>query len=527
MNKKAVIGMVVAGSTLLSVYAFAVEQEKQPNLVYVFPDQMRIHAMGFWKKDGFNHLLRTETDPVYTPNIDRLAEEGLVFTQATSTHPVCSPHRAMLMSGMYPVRNGVEDLNCRAGRSQGLHNHIKCFTDVLYEAGYETAYVGKTHWERTEPLFDKQFNYVGTTDTPGGHYANRYDTYIPPGPGRHGNKFWVQYFRDQHFNPLAYSNRPEYVNGKKDGQPFEPKRFTPELEADVIVDFLENKKGQREPGKPFSLFWSPNPPHNPYCSPDDCESDIYVTHYANMPPAELMYRKNIPSKKTIDGSDLEKCTPVYYSLVSGVDRQFGRVLDALEKTGEADNTIVIFTADHGEMMGSHDLMGKNYYEDESFLVPFIIRYPTKIKPRTDNLLLGTVDIMPSILSMMGMSERIPESVEGVDYSEGIVSGNYSTCSKPKSALYLNMDRKGVRTDRYVYCVHKDGRAEVVDNVKDPYQLNKLSPEAIPEADLDMLKRELGMRLALAGDGWAKQRKFIEWIRYPMKGGASDAYHERQ
>ncbi|MFC1763776.1 sulfatase [Planctomycetota bacterium] len=496
----------------------AAQPDKTPNLLYVFPDQMRMHAMGFWKKPGFNKLLRTETDPVVTPNIDRLAAEGVVFTQATSTHPVCSPHRAMMMSGMYPSRNGVEDLNCYAGRSQRLHPHIKCFTDVLAEAGYETAYVGKTHWERTEPLFDKEFKYVGTAEVPGGHFANRYDTYIPPGPSRHGNKYWFQLFKDNHFNSLAYSNRPELVKGKKDGQPYRPRRFTPEVEADAIVKYLENANGEREPGQPFSLIWSPNPPHNPYSSPKHCERDIYEKYYQDMPVEKQLYRKNI---KPLLGSENKnnvpaKCAPVYYSLITGVDRQLGRILQALDKTGEADNTIVVFMADHGEMMGSHGVMGKNYYEDESFLVPLIIRYPAKIKPHTDDLLLGSVDIMPTLLGMMGFGRRIPESVEGMDYSQGITTGNYSTRPKPQSALYLNIARKGVRTNRYTYVVHEDGRAEVVDNLNDPYQLQKLAPDAIPAPDLEVLKRELGIRLALAGDRWAKQRMFPDAITYEPK-----------
>jgi arylsulfatase A-like enzyme len=511
------------GKAFVAGCASAVSKKQQPlrqahgrpNLLYVFPDQMRMHAMGFWKKPGFNHLLRTETDPVHTPNLDKLAEKSVVFTQATSTHPVCSPQRAMFMSGMYPSRNGVEDENCYAGRSQGLHNEIKCFTDVLLEAGYETAYVGKTHWERTEPLFDKELNYVGTAEEPGGHYANHFDTYIPPGPGRHGNKFWLQYFRDEHFSALAYSNRPELVNGKKDGQAYEPRRFTPEVEADAIIAYLENKAGERAVDKPFSLIWSPNPPHNAYFSPADCEKDVYEKYYRDMPLEKQMYRKNIQPRKTGEHEKFDpvKCTSVYYSLITGVDRQLGRILQALEKTGEAENTIVVFTADHGEMLGSHGVMGKNCYEDESFLVPFLICYPEAIRPRAEDLLLGSVDIMPSMLGMLGLKDRIPETVEGTDYSDGIMTGKYSTCPKPQSALYLNSARKGVRTDRYTYVVHENGTAELVDNVNDPYQLNKLPVSAIPSADLDVLKKELGMRLKLAGDGWAKEKKFPDMIYY--------------
>ena len=121
--------------------------------------------------------------------------------------------------------------------------------------------------------------------------------------------------------------------------------------------------------------------------------------------------------------------------------------------------------------------------------------------------------MPSILGLMGLEDMIPKTVEGTNYSQGLLSGNYTSCPKPLSALYLNMNRKGVRTNRYTYVVHEDGRAEVTDNIKDPYQLNKLSPEQITANDLKQLKEELGMRLTLAGDGWATEQKFLELISY--------------
>ncbi|MEO0793609.1 MAG: sulfatase [Verrucomicrobiota bacterium] len=507
----------LASKSLLAQIGDSSPTTKKPNLLYVFPDQMRMHAMGFWKKPGFSHLLRTETDPVVTPNLDQLAEESVVFTQASSTHPLCSPHRAMLMTGMYPSRNGVEGMNCRSGRKLGIHHDITCFTDVLSENGYETAYVGKTHWERTEPLFDKEFNYVGTTEPPGGHYANEFDTYIPPGPGRHGNKFWYQHIRDEHFSALSYSNQPDLVGGKEDGQPFLQEQFAPEVEADVIVQYLENQNGEREGGKPFSIIWSPNPPHNPYFSPDDCEKDIYEKYYEDMPLADQLYRENVAEvvNESNKKYDPEKCAAVYYALVTGIDRQLGRILDALEASGEADNTIVVFTADHGEMMGSHGRMGKGVHQDESFLVPFLIRYPDKLKPSSEDLLIESVDIMPSILGMMGLGDRIPYTVDGVNYADGLMKNNFNSHPKPKSALYLSSRSKGVRTDRYTYVVHGDsGDIELIDNVEDPYQLNRLDPNDIDVADYELLKSELGMRLQRAGDAWADTKRHPELISYP-------------
>ncbi|MEM9420654.1 MAG: sulfatase-like hydrolase/transferase, partial [Planctomycetota bacterium] len=166
------MGLYAATAGMASTSALAANQTsaaqtgRQPNLLYIFPDQYRLHALSLWRDPAFQHAIRGVSDPVETPHLDALARESVVLNQACSTHPVCSPHRAMLMSGMYPSQNGVMHMNCKEGRTQGLKHGITCFTDVLAAEGYDTAYVGKTHWERTEPLFDKENRYVGISEEP-------------------------------------------------------------------------------------------------------------------------------------------------------------------------------------------------------------------------------------------------------------------------------------------------------------------------------------------------------------------------
>lgn len=155
-------------------------QEQRPNLVYIFPDQYRLNALSLWSDPAYRTVLSTVGDPVHTPNIDRLAKQSVIFNRACSTCPLSSPHRAMLMTGAYPEKNGVPG-NCHVNNKNGIIDSLICFTDVLAASGYETAYVGKTHWHRTEALFDKGNNYVGTTQPPGGKCIFPYDTYIPEG----------------------------------------------------------------------------------------------------------------------------------------------------------------------------------------------------------------------------------------------------------------------------------------------------------------------------------------------------------
>ena len=490
-------------------------QEQRPNLLYIFPDQYRRTALSLWNTPEFRNALNTVADPVHTPNLNRLARQGAVFTQVCSTCPMSSPHRAMLMTGMYPSKNGVI-MNCYKGREQGVHEDIVGFTDVLAAAGYETAYVGKTHWQRTEALFHKAGNYVGTTEEPGGHYVFDFDTYIPEGRGRKGNKFWFQQLIDNHFNAAAYSNQPALVGGKKDGEIHRPHRFTASVEADVVVDYLKNCDRQRDASKPFSLLWAINPPHPPYSTLAHCDKEVFDKYYKDLKWDEVLLRKNVKygeDTKVKDAEKLLQTAKIYFSLIKSVDDEIGRVLDTLDKEGLSDNTLVIFASDHGEMLGSHGMLGKGVIYDESLLIPYIIRYPGKLKPQVNDLMFGASDIMPTVLGMLGLGDKLPASVMGTDYSEGILTGNFSNTPKPLSAFYFMPKEKGVRTERYTYLVRQDGSFLLFDNQKDPCQLQTLRLEDIPASDAALLKSELGKWLKVSEDDWAKKKMNTDKIIY--------------
>lgn len=486
---------------------------ERPNLLYIFPDQYRMFALSIWNDPVYRDAINTVGDPVYTPNLDKLAKSGILFNNVCSTQPVSSPHRAMLMSGMYPSKNGIKK-NCTIENTEELHQDIVCLTDVLANEGYETAYIGKTHWHRTQALFDKEGNYKGTTQSPGGSFLNRYDTYIPEGKSRHSNKFWFQQLNDNHFNAVAYSNRPELVGGKRDGEVYRPKRFTTRVEADIVIDYLKNKGKVRDENKPFSIVWSINPPHPPYNRISDCDSAVFNKFYRDMSVDKLLNRKNVVFGKNPKALEkLKLNAKVYFSLIKSVDEEIGRVLKTLEEIGEADNIIVVFTSDHGEMMGSHGRMQKSVFYDESFLVPFIIRYPGRLSPRVDDLMFGSADIMPTMLGLMGMSDKIPETVMGFDYSDGLLTGEYKKNKKPESALYLNANKKGIRTYKYTYVVNENNTYQLYDNIKDPYQMNNIKFEDISEKDVEFLKNSLGMWLNRAYDEWTNDKKNSGLINY--------------
>lgn len=226
-----------------------------------------------------------------------------------------------------------------------------------------------------------------------------------------------------------------------------------------------------------------------------------------MPDEELLVRKNVKLTAKAgdytakDQKEIQTNARIYFSLIKSVDEEIGRVLNCLKEIGEENNTIVVFTSDHGEMMGSQGLTGKNYIYDESFLVPYIIRYPNKLNHRIEDLMFGSVDIMPTMLGLMGLEKFIPETVMGNNYSAGIINNDYSKVAKPTSALYLRMDAKGVRTNKYSYVVHENGTYELYNNIDDPYQMNNIKLEDINTEEQTELKYSLGKWLKKACDKW--------------------------
>lgn len=505
---KTMTGATVGGLLALnsSVYSKLLNTSETPNLLFIFPDQFRRQAMGFWSKPEYQGALNGTSDPVITTNIDKLANEGIVLNQAVSTHPLCSPYRGMMLSGIFPQQNGIKQ-NCTSEVDEDLREDLVCITDVLSNVGFDTAYFGKTHWIKPVPHFDGRGNYVGPT---GSHYINKWDTYIPPGPDRHSVKYWYQNILDRHKDAYAYSNDPNTIGAKSDGEVYRPHEYTPLNEANHIIDYIGNTNGQRDTEKPFCLFWSLNPPHNPYSAIEDCDEDAYNEHYKDIPISTLLNRPNVTTNIADDN------VRYYFANITGVDKQIGRVLSELDSRGLKDNTIVVFTSDHGEMMGSHNKMDKSRIYEESFGVPFIISYPAKLNHRIENLRLGSTDIMPTLLGLMGFKNEIPDAVEGTDYSELLLDETTQAVIKPASALFLAAStRKGVQTDKYTFTVLEDGSvSRLFNNKTDPYQRTNLDFSKIPREEQTFLLTELGSWLAKANDLWYQEKKFANFIIYP-------------
>jgi len=501
---------VVLISFVLSISSCTSEVEKgPPNIIFIFPDQYRTYSLGFWSQDGNEQYIQGKPDPVFTPNLDKLANEGIVFSRAVSNYPLCSPYRGMLMTGMHPDHNGLTT-NCRADRPNvQLKRDAECITDVFSKAGYNVAYFGKCHWQATKALFDEAGNYQGTTEAPGGHLVNRYDTYIPPGPDRHSIDYFFQTLKDEHYNPRVYSNDPKTISGKRDGELHLPRRFSSELESEVIMDYLSNTHGQRDSDKPFFMIWSLNPPHNPWNekNTDMAFFDQYTERYGGQ-LTNLLTRENAD---TLVGDYAQ----YYFTNVSAVDHYIGSVLDHLEKLKLVDNTIIVFTSDHGEMLGSHGQRGKSKPETEAFNIPFIVKWADNIQPRVEDLILSVPDVMPTLLGLAGLEDQIPSVVQGTNYSQLLIDGELEGSQKPASALFIRPRSRGVYTGNFTLVVEeKDNETVEVyayDNVSDPYQLSKTMFEDLPDGP--ELKKELEGLLKKTNDRWYQQKVCDDFLDY--------------
>lgn len=455
----------------------------QPNLLFVFPDQMRGQAMGFLGEER-----------VRTPNIDRFASEGLVLDNASATYPICSPYRAMLMTGKYPHANKVVSNCTNKTAPYGVELQVadRCWSDILKDKGYNLGYIGKWHLDSPlEPYIDCSNN----------HGDTKWNEWCPP-CRRHGFDFWYSY------GTYDYHNKPMYWRNHAKREEFHfVDQWGPEHEADLAIKYLRNENGAyRDPDKPFGLVVSMNPPHMPY----DLVPEKYVEEYADLTDEQLCTRPNIPSAGTKWGDYYRANIRNYFAMITGIDDQFGRILGALDDTRLADNTIVVFTSDHGNCLGAHEEISKGNHYEESVRVPFIIRWPAQIPHRRDDLLLSAPDIYPTLMDLMGFGEDIPESVEGSSYA-GIFLGK--DMERPTSQMYIWVDpqkpaegKRGIRTERHTLVIDRRDASDLVvlhDNKQDPYQLRNIAPDS--QKLVTSLSQELDLWLRKTNDPWTRTK----------------------
>jgi len=440
---------------------------RQPNLIYVFADQLRYASCGY-----------AGDEYARTPNIDALAAQGCNLHQAISSTPVCAPYRASLMTGKYQSSTGMIINEIR------LSPEHECFGHALAKARYNTAYIGKWH------LWANQL----------GHHNLIKNGFTPPGPYRLGfDGVWEAY----NFNHYYY--RSPYFNN--DANPSIRQQYEPDGQTNTAIRFLKDASRKDEP---FALFLSWGPPHSPWGQGNvdptyaelfkDTDLPLSPNYSTISDPYADAWQKLPPDFDKIVHDELK----AYYAQLANLDWNIGRLMKTLDELGLRDNTLLVFTSDHGEMFGSHGRHGKLIFYEEAARIPFLIRWPKAIRPKSiSDVLLGTPDIMPTLLSMMGIP--IPSTVEGIDLSRSILEG---AGSNPEAAHMQGMgataawadgsEWRGLRDHEYSYAIYQRDRKELLFNHrKDPYQLINLAEERSNIARLSHYRN--------LSEAWRKER----------------------
>lgn len=429
-----VIRLSVAGvvAALATGFVWKAERTMQPprkpNIVIILADQWNAQSLGY----------AGNTD-VKTPNLDRLAERSVVFNTAVSVMPVCSPARASLLTGRYPLTHGVF-YNDRPLRDEAL-----TLAEIYKQAGYATGYIGKWH-VNGQASYEKQFA-----------ARNR----AVPRDRRQGFDYWKAREVTHDYNSSFYFDEND-VRHEWPGYDAFP-------QTDSAISFIDrNKKNQ------FLLVLSWGPPHDPYLTAPEAYRKMYDAE-------KLKLRPNVPdSLKARARRDLAG----YYAHCTALDKSAGDLLAALKKAGVEENTILLFTSDHGDMLYSQGKVRKQKPWDESVLVPLLVHYPAGLgeAKRTLSLPFSNVDILPTLLGMSGM--KVPASVQGTNYA-AVLAGKQKPTGDEAALIqvpvpfhennFLNggKEYRGIRTKQYTYVRDLKGPWLLYDNAKDPYQLNNL------------------------------------------------------
>jgi arylsulfatase A-like enzyme len=470
--------------------------QTRPNLIYVFADQLRYHSCGF-AGDPF----------ALTPNIDRLSAESASCINAISNTPVCAAYRASLFTGKHQSSHGMVINELR------LSPDHRCFGHVLTDAEYDTSYIGKWHLWANEL----------------GHHRMIRNAFTPPGPYRLGfDGYWAGYnFSHDSYDGVYFEDSCDPI--RYDG-----------YEADIQTDMaIQRIYHHSESDDPFALFLSWGPPHDPWgddnVKPEDLEKfkNVDIPLHPNFSEEQDPYADRWATMDETYRRDLSLNVRGYYAQATNVDWNLGRLLKAIESRGLADDTILVFTSDHGEMFGSHGRRAKNIFYEEAARVPLLIRQPDRIRPGVCESCISTVDLMPTLLGLLNLP--VPDTAEGVDMSECLI-GSCPSIENPvmmqgmgtTAAWRDGNEWRGLRDTQYTYAVYRVGHSEhLYDNVNDPFQQRNLASGTSESDLLENYRNRLRSKMSKLSDtfkpctwyenAWTEDRNIMQGAR----GGAHD------
>ena len=424
----------------------------RPNILYVFPDQLGAR----WLSCHGNPVVRS-------PNLDRFARESYLFTQAYTSSPICTPYRGCLYTGRYPTQTGI------TYNGYALPPGETTLAELLNEAGYQTSYVGKWHLS-------------------GAPNCNRW---VPPEKRGGFQSFigWESHHVD-HWQGRIWEDDPD--------DPIVMQGHETDGLTSIVCQRLEDMG--REPFCMFVSYQAPHPPCTPleeHLEPYDGQ-DLFPDLNADR---QAWYDKPVWNADYDVGTFRER----YFGEITHIDEAFGTILGKLDELGLADNTVVLFTSDHGEMCGCHGLFGKGIMYQEAVQVPLMIRMPGQAAGAVVDHPVCTIDLMPTLLELCG-AEPNPLA-EGVSFG-GILRGGDAAENRP---IFIDFAAgpphpagRGLVQDHQALCVIEGAWKLVTDRVEgatpkphalfdlesDPFELTNLVDDAIRAEKVSQLRSKI-------------------------------------
>lgn len=451
----------------------------KPNLLFVFGDQHRFRDLGCYGNAQ-----------VISPHLDAFAGQGLRFEHCVSNVPVCVPMRGSMLTGRYPLGHGAltNDFAIRPDTPSIAH--------VLNDAGYRTGYIGKWH--------------LGGIPR---------DKFIPV-QERLGFSEW----KAAECNHGYFS---DYYDDEQDQRhPIEG--YDAVTQTDLTIEFM-----QRNRGTPWAAVLSWGPPHDPYDQcPPDCRA-LYDADKLSLNP-NVQFPVAVSPRMQRDEAQLRNALAGYYAHITALDREFGRLVQALKDSGQWDNTIVVYTADHGDMLGAQGVSNKQFAYDESLLVPLIVAGPG-VRCGVTPEMISLTDLPVTLLGQMGL--QFTQPVDGQDYSR--VLQNADACGADVCYGFVQLPChqafgknqyawRAVRDQRYTYCLSfsqqgvVDEYSFLFDNCNDPWQLrNRLHDPAL--ADVQQRLHDRLMDLCRQHDAPLAWEDFLRHFGYVLEWNLSQRH----
>jgi len=456
---------------------------RRPNVVLLYTDQQRWDTI---RAAGNEHIR--------TPNLDALATEGVLFENAFCNNPVCMPSRQSLLSGQYPSAlgcgcNGVE-----------MREDVPTLASILRLYGYHTANIGKLHFknhanrDHREPHPAYGFDTLVLSDEPG-CYEDAYLQWV-------ARKDPAEVENCRCSTPPAWTGKPVVKQPRNTHEPYlfeGPEELShTAFVAEETAEFI--RQHRHEPFFVIAGFYAPHTPLNPP------KRFVDLVDAAHLPLPHMNETER--GQYGLSDADWRKVKTYYYALVMHVDDQVGRILAALDEAGLREETLVLFTSDHGEHLGDHGRIQKGPPGYDSCAhVPLLVRYPARVQGgRRFKELVEGVDVAPTILETCGV--QVPPAMQGRSFRPLLEGGAYA----PRESVFIEFrapfaySSKCVRTHTHKYWIANDGEERLFDLVQDPHELRDASQDPACQGTLHGLRRELLRR-------WFDSEK-----QYPVRTG---------